>query len=143
MIQRIQTVWLVLAAFSAAMGGIMLGNVVNGVPGNTAVTPTMEEWLALGVFSVVGVLSVLAVVLFQQRNRQRKLILAAQYLALLGIVGVFYQIFVRADVALAQLAPWNMWLGPALAVATYPLLWLARRGVEADIKLLQSVDRLR
>lgn len=144
MIQRIQTLWLFLATLSAGASGVLLMNLFGGsgvesLPAN----PSAVSHGALVLFAVVCLVSLASVFLFNNRDLQRRVILGAQYVALLGVVGVALQLFVFSEVPIAAADSFGAWIGPALAVATYVFLWLARRGVESDIKLLKSVDRLR
>ncbi len=139
MIQRIQTVYLLLAA---AAVGLFLGLAGEWLAGLDAAF----TWLPPAVYAVGGLTALLALVsvgLYQNRATQVKVVFWAQMADLLLIavlaVGVALSAFgdgaTPFDVARSSVV--------FLPVLAYVFLLLARRSVRRDIELVRSMDRLR
>ncbi|QES87498.1 DUF4293 domain-containing protein [Rhizosphaericola mali] len=134
MIQRIQSVWLlvatVLALFSLKQTfffGSVLGQPATPFMGTTN-TPIMLMTILVGVFSFL--------LIFLYKKRRQQLWLTVLNLVLsLGLIA-FY--FVQINQQLGQIA-----LGSIFVFAVPIFLLLAMKGIYSDRKLLKSVDRLR
>lgn len=138
MIQRIQTVYLILGV-AAVASTFFTG-------GLTAVAHSGDAWFMPTAASAIGLasaLGVVAVFLYGDRKRQRGLILLTQYLTLALLVLLLVGMQGAGYLPRIQNAEASSWLTIVMPLAGYVFFLLARRGVEADIKLIESVDRLR
>jgi len=152
MIQRIQSLWLFLAAVALiAVLFLPVGvfKLPNGLYACTAFNMTqtgavppinLPVWL-IGLISVVaGFISFLAIFLFKKRGLQirfTRIALVLKVLLLLGLVGLFYYFRNVLDA----------WVGYGPAVLM-PLLGivldlLAINGIHKDDQLVKSLDRIR
>ena len=141
MIQRIQSLYLLLA------GGVLLGLGVSSGPWHL-LSSTPYAWTGSVARGLAVLLAIGAVgILFQFRHleRQRTLVVLAQtgvfLMALLYLGGLYLSgmLAVRSEAGIL----WDRVLWISLPVLAYLLLWLARRGIERDIALIRSMDRLR
>ncbi len=142
MIQRIQTLYLLL-------GGLLMGFYFLFV--DTWKEYAMEAgygWAAPVsiVWSVVlGVAILGAIFLYRERERQRKVILLLQWLVLVFALFLYAILFlsgyIRAVLASGPLL--NDVFAVVLPLVVYGFLYMARRGVEHDIALIRSMERLR
>lgn len=139
MIQRIQTVHLLIAA---ALLGLFLFFVDSWLGGLDGAFP----WLRPAAYVLGGLTTALALVsvfLYQNRARQSRAIFGAQMadLALVAVLAVALALSAFGESATeADLARASIVFLPALA---YVFFSLARRGVRRDIELIRSMDRLR
>lgn len=141
MIQRIQSLYL-LAAALFVLAFVFLGDVWRTSVGG------LFPWvgpvtLALGLATTLAALG--AVFLYKDRRRQRTVILVAQWL---DLVLVLLLVGVMVALNLGEYEGWGMasqtaYITALLPFAAYVFLRLARRGVEKDIALVKSMDRLR
>jgi len=141
MIQRIQTLWLALAA--------ICGFLMVKAPLFSATLPdqTKRSFLAseslLGFALVIGVacMAVVAIFLFKNRTTQYKLALTG---ALLSAVVIGLQVwavdaFKKDNTILSGTYQW----GGLLPIAMMIFLFLASGGIRKDEKMVKSLDRLR
>jgi hypothetical protein len=144
MLQRIQTIFLALAA-GASFGSM-------GMP--FATTPeaaeasmlfadaafTVQDHIALlALFAVGGALAVASIVLFKNRALQMRLSLLSFFALLAGSAfGIVLFVMDRQTAAGTSIA-----LGAFLPLAALILLLLAYRFIKKDEKLVRSMDRLR
>ena len=135
MIQRIQTVWLALGTGVCGYGAAT----AEAAPGEA----TWIDQASLAAFDLAAVLAVLGIFLYKNRASQRKVILGAQYVVLAGLAVMGYGLSQVLGAVALDAVPVSVWIIMGLAAAGFVFFRLARRGVEADIKLLKSVDRLR
>jgi hypothetical protein len=141
MLQRVQTVYLLAAA-------LLLGLFLGFADVWLFVAGEAFGWLgpvAYGLGGLTAVVALVAVFLYKQRATQAKVIAAAQWLDLLLVVvlaGVLGYLSFRTDADLTEAgaAGFAVLLMPVFA---YLALRLARRGVQQDIDLVRSMDRLR
>lgn len=140
MIQRSQTIWLLVAAVLAFIslklsffsGNIMVEN-VKQFQNFTAMSS-----LPLMVLTVaVAIASLIAIFLFKDRKLQFKIVLAVLFLSLLNLLLYFLKTkeFVPAE--------WSLDLTSLISFFIPLFLLLAVRGIYKDDKLVKSVDRLR
>lgn len=141
MIQRIQTVYLLLGAlvlgalgiFDAPWSGIAAAQYAWFVP-------SLIGLLVVAVGTALG-----SIFLYERRETQRTVVIAAQILTLL-LAGVLYGGLYLAG-TLAFTGPsgilWNRSIMLLLPLVAYGFFLLARRGIESDIELVESMDRIR
>ncbi len=151
MIQRIQSVWLLLAAI--VMSALFYLNVYSvAVPSAVDMPPKMvndylsvisirNNFLALGLAGVSSLLSLVTIFLFKKRKQQ----ISLTWLNILLCIGLTFWLYVGLN-SFWSAYPENggsIAVGLFLPVVTVFLLLLALRGLRKDEKLIKSLDRLR
>ena len=133
MIQRIQSLYLLVAGALLVTFGMIPDAWALGISESVAWLIPAARVLA----ALAAILAFACVALYKDRARQRTLIVAAQIATLLTVAAAVGGLFLRdettAGAYILALAP----------VVSYVLLRLAQRGVDADIALVKSMDRLR
>jgi glucose uptake protein GlcU len=140
MLQRLQTVWLLLVAVLAFVslkvsffsGNILVEN-VKQFQHFTAMSNLLIMILTVG----VGIASLITIFLFKDRKLQIKISFAVLAVAVLNI-GLYYlqtKNYVPEE--------WTFDITSLITVAIPFLLFLAIRRIYQDEKLVKSVDRLR
>ncbi len=139
MIQRIQTIWLVLAAAASFLtlkfsfySGNKIG--VDQMPKFTSLVASSNIGLLI-LTVAVGVAALIAVFLYKNRKLQLRITLAAMLLSLLNILLYYNQTL--------HFAVGKYDLTALVALAIPVCLLLAARGIYTDQKLVKSLDRLR
>lgn len=140
MLQRIQTVWLLIAS---ALGFATLSNSISFYSGNKLVENvskfvplTARENIFILILTVsVAVAALVTVFLFKDRKMQLKITMGifAVSLANIGLYYLQIQNYTEGKMSLSALV--------ALAIPVF--LILAARGIWKDEQLVKSVDRLR
>lgn len=138
MIQRIQTIWLLLAAIFAAVtfrfpfytGERLINNIASIVDLNA----TTNIWLSI-LTALVGAVAFVNIFLFDNRKLQLKLCYLGIFVTILLLVLYFLEMtqFTKGSVAL-----WCLFYFGILAFYI-----LAARAIWNDQKLIKSMDRLR
>ena len=141
MIQRIQTVYLLLGALALAAMGLF------EAPWSD---PAAQQY-AWFVPSVAGLLvgtagtALGAIFLYERRKTQRTVVYGLQLLTIV-LAGVLYGGLYTIG-TLTFTGPtgilWSRTIVLLLPLVAYALLRLARRGIENDIELVESMDRIR
>lgn len=141
MIQRIQTVYLILGVLAIAGLGIV------DTPWGS-VAAAQYGWFVpvlIGLMVVTGGTALGAVFLYDRRKTQRTVVVGVQILTA-GLAGVLYGGLYLAG-TLAFTGPsgilWDRTIALLLPIVAYGLFLLARRGIESDIELVESMDRIR
>ncbi len=140
MIQRKQSLFLVLAALMAAAMFAL------AYPYESLAADQYEAFpAAVGLLSgALAAVSALAVFQFRTRATQLRSATAGMALAALLLAVVAGGYALGGDlVRLQQGGRLDGWAALALPLVALVLTWLARRGVAADIALVRSMDRLR
>lgn len=140
MLQRIQTIWLLLVsglAFASLKLSFFSGNIlvdnVKQFQSFTAMSHLLIMILTVG----VGIASLISIFLFGNRQLQIKISFGMLAVALLNILLYYLQTknFVPNE--------WSFDLTSLVTIAIPFLLFLAIRGIYKDEQLVKSVDRLR
>ncbi|MBI2284926.1 MAG: DUF4293 domain-containing protein [Bacteroidetes bacterium] len=140
MLQRIQTIWLLLVsglAFASLKLSFFSGNIlVDNVKQFQSFT-AMSQLLIMILTVGVGIASLITVFLFGNRQLQIKICFGVLAVALLNILLYYLQTknFVPNE--------WSFDLTSLITIAIPFLLFLAIRGIYKDEQLVKSVDRLR
>ena len=140
MIQRLQSVWLLLAAaaaFCSLQFSFYTGYLIAD-PVKAQVYLTGQSNLLLLILTAgVGLASLFAVFLFKNRKQQLRLTLITLLVAIVNLVLYFLQIkkFIPGQGTFSLTA--------VFAIVTPVFLLLAIRGIRKDDKLVKSLDRLR
>jgi surface polysaccharide O-acyltransferase-like enzyme len=136
MIQRIQTVYLFLAAL---VSGVLIWVVEFYLNGEGNEFVGMDESLYFGIFMGSSLMSVIAVFLF--RNRQLQTVVNRLNLLLnLFILGVYvYQsLMMSGETAVSEKG-----IGMFIPILSIVLIVLANKAIRKDEQLVKSADRLR
>lgn len=146
MIQRAQTVYLLLAA------GLLVTLVALGDVWAPAVGAELA-WLGPATYALAVVAALVAlgaVFLYRDRKRQRTVVGYAQVLDLAVLVPLLVGLFAAAPDSSASapgsadaLGLYGRYLVALLPLVAYVLLRMARLGVDRDIATVRSMDRLR
>ena len=141
MIQRIQSVWLFLAALAAFAGfklAFFSGNIV--IADKSKVFQHLNATSNIGILlltALIGALALLALFLYKNRRLQLRMSLAGLMLAIINIILYYLQTqkFVPGE------GSYNI---TAIVTLLVPIFFLlASRGINNDQKLVKSLDRLR
>ena len=141
MIQRLQSLYLLFAAAFLVLF-LVFGEAWQGVI--AAIYPWITP-VALGLAGLTALVALVAVFLYRDRAQQRKVVVAALWLDLLLVlvmIGGLVALTLSDDVTLSVEST-SLYLSLLLPIVAYIFLSLARRGVEKDIALVRSMDRLR
>lgn len=143
MIQRIQTLWLLLASaclFASLKISFYAGNIVpagelNTVVKNFTQLNGMYNILTNILTVTIGVLSIVAIFLYGNRKTQIKFILAAMLLELL--------LLFEYESCIKKFTEGNYTIGSFLQFLVMIFFILALRGIRKDQKIVAESDRLR
>lgn len=141
MIQRIQSIWLLLASallFLTLKFSFYSGNILN--PDNSKKYEYLTSFARIPLLLLtflLGLLCLVTVFLFKNRKLQLKLIILAIVLAI-GEIALFFK---YASEFVANEGNYD--LGALLVLPVPIFLILASRGIYKDEKLIKSLDRLR
>ncbi len=139
MIQRIQSIYLLLGAL--AVVAMLLVDVIWENPATRT-----YAWFAPAVLVLDGLSAVAAIgtiFLYKDRKRQLRAIQGVQLLTVLLIAVLFVGLVLAGALPFVTGAGAAGWAGLLLPVVAYVFFYLARRGVQRDIALVRSMDRLR
>lgn len=140
MIQRLQSVWLLLAAaaafcslqFSFYSGTMLVENQ------SKRVELTAQSNLLLLILSAgVGIASLISIFLYKNRKTQLRIVLVTLLVSILNLV-LFY-----TQTKKFVLGEGNYSLTAIFAIIVPIFLFLAIKGIRKDEKLVKSLDRLR
>lgn len=138
MIQRIQSIWLLLAAIFAAVTfrfPFYTGErLVNNIASTVDLDATTNIWLSI-LTALVGAISFVNIFLFDNRKLQLKLCYLGIFITVILLVLYFLEMshFTKGSVSL-----WCLFYFGILAFYI-----LASRAIWKDQKLIKSMDRLR
>lgn len=141
MIQRIQSVWLALAAICGfAMAKVPLFSATLTDLSKRTILAT-ESLLAFALIVGIAVMSVVAIFLFKNRPTQHKLAVIG---ALLSIIVIGLQVYYIESFKKTNPIQQGTYLwGGLLPIAMVILLFMASGAIRKDEKLIKSLDRLR
>ena len=143
MIQRKQTIWLLLAALSAYfMTRIPLYKGV--LPGDAVkFFSTTESLLLFAVAAIGGLLALVAVFLFKNRKLQLKITTFGLLCSIALIFLEVWQTGLFKDQYLTANMQGTYYWGALLPVAMVIFFFLAISGIRKDEKLIKSLERFR
>jgi hypothetical protein len=136
MLQRIQTIWLLLAAGCAFLGlqfPFYVGTNKEGIP--SYVLKGTENLSLIIVTSAVGILAVVAIFLYKNRKLQLRL-------CVVGIVLEALLLFLYYS-GLKEFMGGTYALTALLQAGTLLFFFLAARGINNDDKIIKESNRLR
>ncbi|TDH23022.1 DUF4293 family protein [Segetibacter sp. 3557_3] len=139
MIQRIQSIWLFLAAVCAFLTirfSFFSGNkMVNGQKVFTELSAESSPLHLLILSVAVGLGALIAVFLYKDRKLQLRITVLTLLLSIVNIVLYFLET--------KKFAEGNFDLTAVFSLVVPLFLFLAMRGINRDQKLVRSLDRLR
>jgi O-antigen/teichoic acid export membrane protein len=141
MIQRLQSVWLLLAAaaaFCSLRFSFYSGNMIGTNQAKSWVYLTAQSNLLLLILTAgVGIAALITIFLYKNRKQQSRLAWITLLVSIINLVLFFTQIqkFVQGE--------GNYDLTALFAIIVPVFLFLAIRGIRKDEKLVKSLDRLR
>lgn len=141
MIQRIQTLWLLLSTACAAL--FIFLPVYKGIflNGTWQVVSISENLFLLSGATISGCIGLITIFLFKKRKLQKRLILLNILLTIGVFVAQYYLIEIyKKDIGIIQ-GDWQMTAILPLFILVFHVF--AYRGIAADEKLLSSADRMR
>ena len=138
MIQRVQSLYLVAGSLLLALFVALGGTWAEAIAAELRWLGTLGYALA----GVTALVALVAVALYKDRELQRRVISAAQWLdlALIVVVLVGFTLAFDSD---AVRAPVGYYLVALQPIVAYVLLRMARQRVTADINVVRSMDRIR
>lgn len=144
MIQRVQSIWLFVAAFlSGALFIFPLYHYTAAGAATASLLSAKNEYMLLLLASLMTVVPMVAIFLFKNRKQQKGMVWIS-ILASLGFVAVMLMKIQNLKNAVPPATNDNFALpGPIIPVAAIVFLLLALKGIRKDDALIKSVDRLR
>lgn len=141
MIQRIQTLWLFLAALLMAL---IFYFPTYRFSGSSVLPLTIgNDFLAIVLAALSIILSIVTIVRFKDRKQQTSL----TWLNILLCIGLQIWLFIRINNFTSQPEHVNIpgyyWIGTFIPLAVIILLFMAKSGIRKDEKLVKSLNRLR
>lgn len=141
MIQRVQSIWLViaaLAAFATYTLNLYVGKFANGTEKSFMLA---DNFLMVICIILIGILAIICLFLYKNRKLQFRL-------SVFGLIGSFAFLFleyfkVEEFKVVNNFASGVYQIGALLPLLMVIFFFLASRGIYKDEKLVKSVDRLR
>lgn len=141
MIQRIQSLWLIVVALSAFATYTLTLYVGKTAAGVEHIFELGNDFLLVILIIALGILAIISLFVFKNRKLQFKL---AVFGVLLSIGFIILEYFrVESFKVDNQLQTGSYQLGALLPILMVIFYFLAARGVYRDQKLIKSMDRLR
>ncbi|MDB5154506.1 MAG: hypothetical protein JWR54_3257 [Mucilaginibacter sp.] len=155
MLQRIQSIWLLLASlviFSLFLFPLVHNVYVSGVPSTIKVTGIYQDlngaeahtqsFIALiAATAVIGILPLILIFLF--RNRKQQIALCYGYIAVVIGYSFWVSQTVKSFTDGVNLTTNNFGIGALLSSVSIVLVIMAAKAIQRDEKLVKSADRLR
>lgn len=142
MIQRIQSVYLLLSAL--ALGALFFFDSIW-----QSRAAEVYGWFVpalTGLILAAGVVGFVAIFLYGDRPRQRRVVFGAQVLTVLLVAVLYVGFYLTGELSL-DAAGGGLDVDKLfvlfLPVVAYVFYYLARRAIKSDIELVRSMDRLR
>lgn len=145
MIQRIQSVWLFVAAVIAA--GLFFFDMyhahmlVNNADTIVEIKAT-NDYLQLLLALIITLVPLVAIFMFKNRKRQQNLIMLTMVLTF-GFLAYMIIKVTNLNNQVPQPTKGTYWIGAVLPVISMVFLIMANNGIKKDEKLVKSLDRLR
>ncbi len=144
MIQRVQSIWLFLAAFiSAALFIFPLYHYTPAGASTSSLMGAKNEYMLLILASLMTLMPMVAIFMFKNRKRQKGMAWIS-ILSSIGFIAVMLMKIQNFKNAVPPATNDNFALpGPIIPVIVIVFLLLALSGIRKDEALIKSVDRLR
>ncbi|HYF33057.1 MAG TPA: DUF4293 domain-containing protein [Chitinophagaceae bacterium] len=141
MIQRIQSIWLLLAAAFAFLTYTMVLYIGTLADGTKKTFALGDHFLLVACIIALGALSLICIFLFKNRKAQLRLTILTMVLTI-GYIFLQYLMIERFKTENA-IQSGSYQVAALLPVVMIILLIFAARGIHKDQKLVKSLDRLR
>jgi hypothetical protein len=142
MIQRIQTLWLIIVALTA-FATSRLTLYVGRLPDNTEFPFLLSANLLLAITIIIlGILALICMFLYKNRKLQFKLSVIGLILSI-GFLFLEYYIVENVFKPSKNIETGSYQIGALLPVLMVVFYFLAARGIYKDEKLVKSMNRLR
>lgn len=137
MIQRIQSVYLLIASLVLVLFALF------GVPPRAGFAAQgWLFWALVGASALAALAAVYAILLYADRERQRRAVAGVQWLVVLVVLLLALTFLLHPALHITLRDVGDM-IGYLLPVVAYVLVRLAQRSIDRDIALVKSMDRLR
>lgn len=141
MIQRIQTVYLFLGALTLGLFGVF------DMPwtSTAALTHAWFQPSLIGLLILAAGGALWAIFLYENRRRQRFVVVAVQ-VGTLAVAAVLYGgLYLTSELTVytGTSIAWPRVVVLLLPIIAYGFFFFARRGIDRDIELVRSMDRIR
>lgn len=142
MIQRVQTLWLVIVALTA-FATSQLTLYVGTLPNGTELPLKLSANLLLAIVIIIlGILALICVFLYKNRKLQFKLSVLGVIFSV-GFLFLEYYVVENSFKPNHSILTGSYQIGALLPVVMIVFFFLAARGIYKDEKLVKSMDRLR
>lgn len=141
MLQRKQSVYLLLGSLSIV--AMLFFDGIWETPAAETLVWYVPSLIVTGI--VVVVVALVAIFMYGNRLRQQQVVVAVQVLTLIFMVLLYGGLFltgVTTQIAEGAVEAPTL-IGLVLPILAYVFFYLARKGIQADIDLVRSMDRLR
>ncbi len=141
MLQRKQSVYLLLG--SLAIVAMLFFDGIWETPAAETLVWYVPSLIVTGI--VVVLVALVAIFMYGNRLRQQQVVVAVQVLTLIFMVLLYGGLFltgVTTQIAEGAVDAATL-IGLALPILAYVFFYLARKGIQSDIDLVRSMDRLR
>jgi hypothetical protein len=141
MLQRIQTIWLLLiggAAFATYSLPIYIGHLADGSVRQFMIP---DSFLLFPLVFGIGALAVVCIFLYKKRKLQLRLCVAGILASILIIVLEYYKTTAFKQAGAFQSGSYQP--GALVPFIIFIFFYLAAKGIYKDEKLVKSLDRLR
>ncbi len=142
MIQRIQSLWLVIVALTAFATSQLTLFVGKTATGSELAVPLADNLPLAIVVILLGTLALICIFLFKNRKLQFKLSVVGVLLSI-GYLFLEYYVVENSLKPKYGLTTGSYQIGAILPVIMIVFFFLAARGIYKDEKLIKSMDRLR
>lgn len=144
MIQRVQSIWLFLAAFfSGALFIFPLYHYTLAGATDASLLGARNEYMLLILASLMTIIPLITIFMFKNRKQQKGMVWIS-ILSAVGFIAVMLMKIQNLKNAVPPATNDNFALpGPVIPVIAIVLLLLALSGIRKDEALIKSVDRLR
>lgn len=141
MIQRIQTLYLILGAVAiGALGFVDLPWSSQAASVHTWFVPAV-----IGLMIVSIALAGWAIFLYTNRSKQRTVVVGVQVVTLCLAATLYGGLYLTSELTFVgrEGVQWGRMIVLFLPIVAYLFFFLARRGIDHDIELVKSMDRIR
>lgn len=145
MIQRIQSVWLLLAALcclSLFFFDVYHANIMVNGAATTQYIRVNDHYPSLLIAILVTIMPLGAIFLYKDRKRQRSISIFA-IVAIIGFITITLSRVTKFNTENPTATDASYWIGAVMPAIAIIFLILAIRGINKDEKLVKSLDRLR
>ncbi len=146
MIQRVQSIYLFLAALALASLFVLPLATSDTVQAGflTDRSYTIQDHMALLILTVAGILfSVAAIFLFNNRKNQKRIVSGVMLISLLLLAGFYFLYQGDTSLLTAFSSQAHLQAGLFVPVTSLVFGFLANRAIRKDEQLVKSMDRLR